>query len=90
MYKSTMQLIYLETFVIWVVKSFNRKNDTFLWSFNAFGIIKHLFDRASSNIRFVVQVVTDGGLSFASSNMSLFLHNKSNVRLDYVWQVYNE
>ena len=61
----------------------------FILSFSDFGMIKHLMDRASPNIRFVVQVEADVGLSFASSNISLDLHNKSNVRLGAVQQVYN-
>ena len=48
-----------------------------------FGIIKHLLDRASSDIRFVVQIETDVGLS----NISFNLHNKSNVRRGSVQQV---
>ena len=61
----------------------------FILSFSDFGIIKHLLDRASPNIRFVVQIEADVGLSFASSNISIDLHDKSNVRLGAVQQVYN-
>ena len=50
--------------------------------------MKHLLDRAEPNIRFVVQIEADVGLSFASSNISLDLYNKSNVRLGAVQQVY--
>ena len=60
----------------------------FILSFSDFGIIKHLLDRASPNIRFVVQIEADVGLSFASSNISIDLRNKSNVRLGAVQQVY--
>ena len=57
--------------------------------FNAFGMIKHLLDRALADIRFVVQIVADGGLSFTSSNINLNLHNKSNVKPGSFQQVYN-
>ena len=56
--------------------NFCHKRLTFLLLFNIFGIIKHLLDRTSPDILFVVQIETDVGLSFASSNISLNLHNK--------------
>ena len=66
-----------------------KQTQFFILSFGDFGLIKHLLDRASPNIRFVVQIEADVGLSFASSNISLDLHNKSKVRLGAVQHVYN-
>ena len=42
--------------------------------------IIHLLDSAEPDIRFVVQIKADVGRSEAESNISLDLHNKSNVR----------
>ena len=51
-------------------------------------VIKHLLDRASPDIRFVVLIETDVGLSFISSNISFNLQDKSNVRLGSVQEVH--
>ena len=59
---------------------------TFLLSSNACGIIKSSLDRALPDIRFVVLIETDIGLSFVSSNIS-FIQDKSNVRLGSVLEV---
>ena len=40
----------------------------------------HLLDSAEPDIRFAVQIEADVGRSEAESNISLDLHNKSNVR----------
>ena len=48
----------------------------------------HLLDSAEPDIRFVVQIEADVGRSFASSNISLDLHNKSNVRRGSVQQMF--
>ena len=82
-------VINLKMFVIRAAKYLSKASSIFVLSFSGFGIIKHLLDRASPNIRFVVQIEADVGLSFASSNIILELHNKSNVRLGAVQQVYN-
>ena len=82
-------VINLKMFVIRAAKYLSKASSIFVLSFSDFGIIKHLLDRASPNIRFVVQIKADVGLSFASSNIILDLHNKSNVRLGAVQQVYN-
>ena len=48
----------------------------------------HLLDSAEPDIRFVVQIEVDVGRSEAESNISLDLHNKSNVRRGYVQQMF--
>ena len=50
--------------------------------------IIHLLDSTEPDFRFVVQIEADVGLSFASSNISLDLQNKSNVRLGSVQQMF--
>ena len=52
-------------------------------------IIKHLLDRASPDIRFVVLIETDVRLSFISSDISFSLRDKSNARLGFVQQVHS-
>ena len=42
-----------------------------------------------TDIRFVVQIETNIGLSFALSDINLNLHNESNVRFGSVQQIYN-
>ena len=50
--------------------------------------IIHLLDSAEPDIRFVVQIKADVGRSEAESNISLDLHNKSNVRRGSVQQMF--
>ena len=50
--------------------------------------ITHLLDSAEPDIRFVVQMEADVGRSEAESNISLDLHNKSNVRRGSVQQMF--
>ena len=50
--------------------------------------IIHLLDSAEPDIRFVVQIKADVGWSKAESNISLDLHNKSNVRRGSVQQMF--
>ena len=50
--------------------------------------IIHLLDSAEPDIRFVVQIEADVGRSEAESNISLDLHNKSNVRRGSVQQMF--
>ena len=50
--------------------------------------IIHLLDSAEPDIRFVVQIEPDVGRSEAESNISLNLHNKSNVRRGSVQQMF--
>ena len=73
-------VINLKMFVIWAANYLSKQTQFFVLSFSDFGIIKYLLDGASPNIIFVVQIEADVGLSTASSNISLDLHNKSNVR----------
>ena len=48
-------------FVIRGAKYLSKQTQFFILSFSDFGIIKHLLDRAISNIRFVVQIEADAG-----------------------------
>ena len=48
----------------------------------------HLLDSAEPDIRFVVQIEADVGRIEAESNISLDLHNKSNVRRGSVQQMF--
>ena len=50
--------------------------------------IIHLLDSAEPDIRFVLQIEADVGRSEAESNISLDLHNKSNVRRGAVQQMF--
>ena len=50
--------------------------------------IIHLLDSAGPDIRFAVQIEADVGRSEAVSNISLDLHNKSNVRRASVQQMF--
>ena len=50
--------------------------------------IIHLLDSAEPDIGFVVQIEADVGRSEAESNISLELHNKSNVRRGSVQQMF--
>ena len=52
------------------------------------GNIIHLLDSVKPDIRFVVQNEADVGRSEAESNISLNLHNKSNVRRGSVQQMF--
>ena len=81
-------VINLKMFVIRAAKYLSKANSIFILSFGDFGIAKHLLDRASPDIKFIMQIKADVGLSFASSNINLDLHKKSNVRLVAVQQVY--
>ena len=51
-------------------------------------VVIHLLDSAEPDIRFVVQIEDDVERSEAESNISLDLHNKSNVRLGSVQQMF--
>ena len=48
----------------------------------------HLLDSAEPDIRFVLQIEADVGRSEAESNISLDLHNKSNVSRGSVQQMF--
>ena len=50
--------------------------------------IIHLLDSSEPDIRFVVQIEADVGRSETKSNISLDLHNKSNVRRGSVQQMF--
>ena len=50
--------------------------------------IIHLLDSAEPDIRFVVQIEADVGRSEAESDISLDLHNGSNVRRGSVQQMF--
>ena len=54
-------VIDLKMFVIRGAKYLSKQTQFFILSFSDFGIIKHLLDRAISNIRFVVQIEADAG-----------------------------
>ena len=58
-----------------------------VWQINN-NIHVHLLDSAKPDIRFVVQIETDVGRSETKSNISLNLHNKSNVMRGSVQQIF--
>ena len=74
-------VINLKMFITEQLRICPKQTDISTLSFNAFGIIKHLMDRSSPKIRFVMQTRLMLDEAIAPSNMSTACKKKFNVSL---------